>query len=338
MTAYSGIMRASAVLLGCVLLRALAHAQESFPSAAISPLSDAAQATLYSLGEPYGDRASRESFHGRPVLGKIVLDGDEARIATGAFRDAAADSRADLSLCFDPHHGLRITAGGHVYDYLLCYTCRGLEAFEDDKSIAVVVNRVGSPETLNALLTSHQIAISPHATNEYVESKRKEELELEQQIAVEEKKWTDAMPDSLRPLWPEMRGGPSFDPAILALCRDALGKEFPDTETRILALFSWNGSGTRSWTEFLAYEERAEVLLLDFSTAELVAAAARPSLTERQKEGAARLFCSWGFSQRAGDLELLPATLKQTLLEHVRKTAGADREKLARAEEVFSAN
>ena len=336
MTGYSRIMRASAVLLACVLLRAFAHAQESFPSAAFRPLSDAAQATLYSLGEPYDDRASRESFHAYPILGKIILAGDEARIATGAFRDAAAGSRAGLSLCFEPHHGLRITAGRHVYDYLLCYTCRGLEAFEDDKSIALVVNRVGSPETLNALLISHQIAISPHATTEYVESERKKELELEQQIAVEEQKWTDAMPDSLRPLWPEMRGGPSFDPAILASCRDALGKEFPDTETRILALFSWNGSGTRSWTEFLSYEERAEVLLLDFSTAELVAAAERPGLTERQLEGAARLFSGSGFSRRAGDQKVLPAALKQALLEHVRRTAGADTEKLAWAEKAFS--
>ena len=341
-------MKAAAVFLTIVLLPELAQAQEAppidlllqeFPAAALRPLGDATQAALYSLDDAYKSSAS-ESFHGRPVLGKIDLKGDEAMKATGAFQDAAVGSHVGgMTLCFEPHHGLRITVGGHSYDYLLCYTCSGLEVFEDNKPIAYGGAR-GAPDVLNALLMSHHIPISPNATTEYVENKHKEEAEQEEQWSKDLQKWTDAMPASLHSFWPELQNSDvRIEPTVLKSLRDALAREFPDTNTSIRALFSWNGSGVGPWSGFPAYEETAELVLLDFSTADLVAAARGSDLTDRQTEGAARLFGGWAFRRnRPGDLNLLPATLKEALLEHVRRTAGADQDKLSRAESAFAAN
>src|SRR5262245_28717733 len=110
-------LRITAVVMTVLVCPAFVHAEKVTPedlfsgkffTAAIRPLGDATDATLYSLADSYPPRAG-ESFHGRPVLGKVELKGDEARKATGAFQDATANSIADgMALCFEPHHGLRI--------------------------------------------------------------------------------------------------------------------------------------------------------------------------------------------------------------------------------------
>ncbi len=109
-------------------------------------------------------------------------------------------------------------------------------------------------------------------------------------------RWLEAMPKSIRPLWAQTTQK-ELSPIIEPL-RFALANEFPDKQKRVLALFSWFGSGDGPWSGFPAYESVAKELLLDIPTPDLIAAAQTDNLTAAQLEGAGRLLGCWDFSQR----------------------------------------
>lgn len=146
-----------------------------------------------------------------------------------------------------------------------------------------------------------------------------------------ERRWVAAMPAALRKFWP-MPFRPGGDD--VAPLRRALEEAVPDRGERIRALFAWYGSGMGPWSGFPSHEQAAEDLLLDYPTAELLAAIADRKLGDAETEGAARLFGGWSFSQvRPKDLALLPAELKRRLLEHSLKSD--DEDKRGRARRAF---
>ena len=115
---------------------------------------------------------------------------------------------------------------------------------------------------------------------------------------------------------------------------EALEKEFPDWNVRILRLLEWFGSGEGLWSRYPSYEQAAENLLLTYATSELLAALAGRELTPGQTEGAARLFALSDFSRdRPQDNSLLPPELKRRLLEHCLKST--EKEKRSRAAYAF---
>jgi hypothetical protein len=145
------------------------------PDLAAKALAEATRATLYSLEPdslpPSGARAAATETNGIHrsadtnilegywVLGSTELTNDAARAATRAFQNAIAESRGPVARCFDPHHGLRLSADGHVYDYLLCYHCGQMQVYEDGKFTSMV-GVTGSPEALNAMLKAARVPLS----------------------------------------------------------------------------------------------------------------------------------------------------------------------------------
>lgn len=144
-----------------------------------------------------------------------------------------------------------------------------------------------------------------------------------------QRKWVEGMPDSLKPLWPATKL--NFQPDLTPL-RDALAEQIPDKNARILALFSWYGSGAGPWSGYPTYEGHAEGMLLEYPTAELLAAVNSRELTETQIEGVARLFGGWAFSQQRPN-DRLPADLKGRLLKH--GLASKNEDNRARARRAF---
>lgn len=140
------------------------------------------------------------------------------------------------------------------------------------------------------------------------------------------------MPPALKPHWESVSS--SFTPNLTPL-REALAREIPDKNDRLLALFSWFGSGAGPWSGFPSYETVAEKLLLEYSTSELLDAIEGKGLTLAQTEGVARLFGGWDFSRRRpNDRQLLPTDLKAHLLEH--SLTSSDQDKRHRALRAFS--
>jgi hypothetical protein len=156
-------------------------------------------------------------------------------------------------------------------------------------------------------------------------------IERDKQWKENQRKWVEALPPAVRKFGPLTLRPSSPNLALLA---EALEKEIPDKNERILALFAWFGSGEGPWSGIPAYEENAERMILDYSTKELLAAIEGKELTAAQTEGVARLFAGYHFSlRRPNDLQLLPDELKARLLKHA--MASTDEDKRSRAHGAF---
>lgn len=145
---------------------ALSEDLGTFSPEAAQALQHAKAVTLYSLEPTNRSEPPARSLHHFAVLGKTSLSGDQAGEAIAAFR-AAMDAAAKrdvvmVAACFEPRHAISISAGGHRYDYLLCYACGSLEVFRDGKLISDVL-ATGSPERLNDLLRAKGVPLSMSA-------------------------------------------------------------------------------------------------------------------------------------------------------------------------------
>lgn len=144
---------------------------------------------------------------------------------------------------------------------------------------------------------------------------------------VDERRWLDAVPSSLKPLWSNARR--QYDPPAkvsdLNPLNAALVKQYPDTQDRIRALMARFGSGAGPWSGFPGYEEIAEKLLRQYQTTELIRAVENRNLTNQELEGAARILGGW---TPVRNQTPIPAGLRQILLNHCRESL--DQEKVAR--------
>jgi hypothetical protein len=107
----------------------------------------------------------------------------------------------------------------------------------------------------------------------------------QQKARIDERRWLNAMPSSLRPLWANavrQYNPPTHFPDLKPLST-ALVKQYPDTDDRIRALMAWFGSGGGPWSGFPGYEEIAARLLRQYPTPELIKAVEGRSLKEQQE-------------------------------------------------------
>jgi hypothetical protein len=92
--------------------------------------------TLYSINGGKGAERSKaretgEVFHGFPVLGKTEIVDAEARgELLKAIEDGIAQKGVSKADCWWPRHGLRVTSGGQVTDYLICFQCNQVYIYE----------------------------------------------------------------------------------------------------------------------------------------------------------------------------------------------------------------
>jgi hypothetical protein len=146
------------------------------------------------------------------------------------------------------------------------------------------------------------------------------------------RRWLEAMPAVVEPLWPSMEEPFSLEWPEVA---EALADEYPDPVVRARALMEWLGHGAGPWSGFPSYEQVPAWCLLQLPLDALVEAAQHEPRCDELLEGAARLFASWHFGQERGDeLARVPAELKRALLEHARRSNDGD--KRARAADAFA--
>lgn len=311
------------VLLFIIALSCEARSKNILPPSAAKALSAPTEVVLYSL-EPQ-DRAdsSEPQLHHFKILGQTELDPERTAAAINEFKAAISNWDGIMAMCFDPRQAIRIAANNHTYDFLLCYECHRLYVYQDDKLLRSL-GAAGSPDILNGLLKSAGIPLAKTESPEEIAEERKKNEETEA-------RWLAGMPKSLCRFWTKTRN--DLSPNLKPL-RAALVREYPDPQQRILALFTWYGSGDGPWSGYPSYEDIPQQLLLEFPTAELIAAAERTELSDIQIEGAARCFGGWDFSKdRPDDLKSVPLTLKKRLLEHSLKST--DDDKVERAKGAF---
>jgi hypothetical protein len=101
------------------------------PEAAARALGKADTAELYSLDPDPRREKDGGGFHGWKVLGKTEVKGESARKELlGALRRSADENELGPAACFNPRHGLRLTAGGNTVDLVICFECLQVEVYD----------------------------------------------------------------------------------------------------------------------------------------------------------------------------------------------------------------
>ncbi len=88
-----------------------------------------------------------------------MLEQKQTASAIAEFKTAIGHWNGVLAMCFDPRHGLRVTANGQTYDLLLCYACNQLYVYRGDR-LVTSLGVTGSPRVLNDLLAAAKIPLS----------------------------------------------------------------------------------------------------------------------------------------------------------------------------------
>ena len=320
---------------GPVALAATPEGAGALPAEAVQALHSKGHAILYSL-EPWSDsNAKVPRFHGYQILGQSELTAAQEATAVASFDKAIAGFDGNMALCFDPRHAIRIRSDGHDFDFLLCYACHQLAVFRDDAKLAEI-GASGAPQALNALLTSLHVPLS-HSLEDLEKGRAAEDA----LIKAGEKRFLAAMPASLRPFWDAdagLRMGMIPMGKPLETLRAAFASANPDRDAAIRVLLVWNGSGNGRWNGFPGYEDIVRQLLQGYPTDRIVAVAQAPDASEVLLEGAARYFAASGFMRRnPQEAALVPAALRQRLLEHTLRTSDIPGdERTSWAKEAFS--
>jgi hypothetical protein len=113
----------------------------------ISRIDASEQLILYSIDggdyEPGQAPKTDEIFHGYPVLGKVdITDTAKRKEVVAALRKGLANSDGKTSRCFSPRHAIRAVAkGGRTIDYVVCFQCDKVEAYDGDSKTVLPVTR-----------------------------------------------------------------------------------------------------------------------------------------------------------------------------------------------------
>jgi hypothetical protein len=231
---------------------------------------------------------------------------------------------------------LRIHDGG--IGHCMCFGSLKLEFARGAKPLGAVTLHHGVSVRWQPFFDNAELAepeeLLDWLSDRGITSLRKEYDENRRRAAqreVDVRRWLEAMPAVVEPLWPSMEEPFSLEWPEVA---EALADEYPDPVVRARALMEWLGHGAGPWSGFPSYEQVPEWCLLQLPLDALVEAAQHEPRSDELLEGAARLFASWHFGQKRGDeLARVPAELKRALLEHARRSNDGD--KRARAARRF---
>ena len=301
---------------------------QAIPQEAWNSLSVSGEAVLYSLEPREEQKDPERSIYGRLILGKTKLAPKAADKAKAAIRGAITNWNGWVATCFEPSHALDVSFKGHIYRFVVCYTCQNLHVYRDGKLMAGT-GITGTPDAFDELLRAADVPLSDYYADH---QKRAAADKLRNEANI--KRWFDGMPASIQSFGLEnIEGRPEQDRTAM---RAALAKQFPNQRARIQSLFGWFGSGEGPWSGFPSYESEAETLLLEYSTSDLLASLENDELTQTQWEGAARFFAGWAFNKQRKEQNVLPPAIRLRLLGVSLATQNEDRNE--RAKKAFGDN
>lgn len=134
------------------------------PRAAAAALEAPGRAYIYSLKTVSGPNPKADQLDGWEIAGHVELDAQETQFTIAALKESIPPPHwqwgIKTTMCFSPHHALRIERAGHVIDFLICYQCHKLVLFEDGKRLGESWLE-GSSKPFDDLLATAHLSISP---------------------------------------------------------------------------------------------------------------------------------------------------------------------------------
>ena len=129
-------------------------------------LSQPKEMVLYSLDPDNEDIKNTEKnviFHNFKVLGSLKVESPEIQAKiVNEIKSAVSEIGRDFAKCFWPRHGVSVTDGNNVYDFVICYHCHTLYLYQGDAKIKEIV--IGSSvEILNGILKNANVPLPEQA-------------------------------------------------------------------------------------------------------------------------------------------------------------------------------
>jgi hypothetical protein len=123
------------------------------------------QLTLYSIDgrdfEPGKQPKVDEKFHGYPVLGKVeITDAGKRKEIIAALKEGLAHDDGSIAACFWPRHAIRVVDKGRTIDYVICFQCYQVQAYDGNAKSVKPVTREPQP-VLNRHLKEAGIPLAP---------------------------------------------------------------------------------------------------------------------------------------------------------------------------------
>lgn len=98
-------------------------------------------------------------FHNFKILGSTKINNvDDQKIIAAEIDNAVAVIDKDFANCFWPRHGVRVTDGNIVYDFVICYHCNTLYLYEGDNKLKEIILG-GTVDILNAILIKANVPL-----------------------------------------------------------------------------------------------------------------------------------------------------------------------------------
>lgn len=69
------------------------------------------------------------TFHGFSILGSSEIHSHDALTLWNAFAKGVHKSDGDVAACFNPRHGIRFIGASGTNDFVICFECSSVEAY-----------------------------------------------------------------------------------------------------------------------------------------------------------------------------------------------------------------
>ena len=138
--------------VGVVVLLWLTRA--AIPYRAARALHHADQYELLSLFPISTSGGTKPQFHRHNILGQASITDPAIRKRLNAALEGGAKQGNDPYLCFNPRHGIRVTRGSDVTDFVICFECHQVEIWINQQRAGGFLTS-GSPQAVfDEVLTS----------------------------------------------------------------------------------------------------------------------------------------------------------------------------------------
>jgi hypothetical protein len=135
------------------------------PSNELNALDDADRFELFSLDPSmtgWIPAPGRSEFHNHAVLGSTdILDRATQMELRNALKAGIRESGGEEAACFDPRHGIRVTHGSAVTDFVICFECEQVEVWRDGARITTLPTTHSPQPIFDRVLQNAHVPLAP---------------------------------------------------------------------------------------------------------------------------------------------------------------------------------
>lgn len=124
-------------------------------------LENAESVEVFSLHPVKPETEPKDGFHGYKSFGSVkVAKAETRKEVVTKFIKGVMDYKGDGFRCFDPRHGLRVTAGGKTVDFVICFECANVRVYVGDENQTGFFIGPGPHDLLTKLLKDAKIELT----------------------------------------------------------------------------------------------------------------------------------------------------------------------------------